>query len=137
MKDFIPEDSYFSKRMIPKMIQNLKTLYQQKICVFDIKEDNYRNGVLVGLSQAWTLPYLMLDPSSGLRPEEDIHGDIESPAAYFNGMIDDWNEYGTGTDQVWVRFLPNNLYRVRLRKRTRSDVKTAAELWGKIQRSAR
>jgi hypothetical protein len=40
----------------------------------------------------------MLDLSSGLRSEEDIHSHIESLAAYFDGMIDDWNEYGTGTN---------------------------------------
>jgi hypothetical protein len=92
--------------MIPKMIQNLKTLCGQEICVFDIKEDNYRNGILIDPSQAWTFPHLMLDPCSGLRSEKAIHKAIESPAAYFDGMIDDWNEKGNSTEQIWTRSCP-------------------------------
>jgi hypothetical protein len=66
--------------MILKMTRNLNTFYRQGIAS-DIKEHNCCNGVLVGFSQAWTLPHLMLDLSSGLRSGEAVNSDIDSPEA--------------------------------------------------------
>jgi hypothetical protein len=118
VKEYIDGDCPFTPPQIPKMIRNLIKIYDAGVIDMDIEQRNYVNGVLVDFSVARTVPNMMLDYENGLSSDSFIKEQIESPAAYFDGMIDEWNE-SEKKPKIMHRIFPNMKYLNILRKPAR------------------
>ncbi len=113
VKEYIESEVSFSREMIPKMLRNLKFLHKYGIVHRDIRETNYREGLLVDFSTALTVPHYLLDVKLGYNQLEEIY-DYEVEDGYaFDNMIDEWS--ADNGIQIWQRFLPNFRYRKCLR----------------------
>ena len=123
VKDYVDSKIDFLPHMIPQMMRDIHTYHKYGICIADIKENNYLDGILFDLSRALTVPHPQLTPRaierarSKTKTEDTPTGDYQS----FDHMIDDWNE--DHADQfIWHRFLPSLGYVEKLR---------GSERWGK------
>ncbi|KAI3335753.1 kinetochore Sim4 complex subunit FTA2-domain-containing protein [Ustulina deusta] len=109
VKEYIESEVSFSREMIPKMLRNLKFLHKYGIVHRDIRETNYREGLLVDFSTSLTVPHYLLDVKLGYNQLEEIY-DYEVEDGYaFDNMIDEWS--ADNGIQIWQRFLPNFRYR--------------------------
>jgi hypothetical protein len=104
VKDLIEEEIEFTRAQIPRMIRNFKALYSYSIYAFDMKEDNCRNGTLIDLSSAETLPHLTMNFAAGIYSEEYIRELILDSANCFDDIIRRWNN----SHWNWPRRYPNN-----------------------------
>jgi hypothetical protein len=101
--------------MCPNMKRGLQTLHRLGIYVMDVRPDNYREGLLLDFSVAWTKPHIMLYAKKRLA--EHIKADLEEDSIYFDLMVDEAND--TCGNQIWVRMLPANKYIGKLRPSAR------------------
>jgi len=115
VKDLIPDPTPFTAKMCPSMKRGLQILHRLGIYVMDVRPDNYREGLLLDFSVAWTRPHLMLYAKKRLA--EHIKADLEDDSIYFDLMIDEAND--TCGNQIWVRMLPANRYIGKLRPSAR------------------
>src|SRR5438034_4780380 len=62
VKDSISETAPFQTNMIRKMKHDILELNKMGIYVKDVRPENYRNGVLLDFSVAWTRPHILIWP---------------------------------------------------------------------------
>lgn len=109
--------AYFTNKTLPKMVHGLRKMHKVGIWVRDIHYKNYRAGILIDFSRAWTMPhpYLkreIMDNERMIPPEESLVVD----AIEMDEIIDWWNkEHPQEADKVWVRMLANEDYRWKTR----------------------
>lgn len=127
VKDLLPESTPFESRMIPRMIKDIHDYHRYGIFVGDIREDNYRGGIIFDLSRAKTVPHPELTPDVVNKliyfgyTDEVPHVDDED----MDTMIDNWNnKHGEEGRFIWQRMGPN--YDVRRRLRTTNKIGLAA-----------
>ncbi|KAI1418958.1 kinetochore Sim4 complex subunit FTA2-domain-containing protein [Xylaria sp. FL1777] len=113
VKEYIESESPFSPGMVPKMLRNIKLLHKYGIVHRDIREDNYREGLLVDFSIALTVPHFLLDLKLGYNQLEEIYDYDVGDGYAFDSMINDWS--ADNNIKIWQRFLPNTRYRKCLR----------------------
>ena len=103
-------------------MRDIHTYHKCGITIGDIKANNYRDGILVDLSRAKTVPHPQLTPRAIERALSKGFTD-EIPASdyeEFDRMVDEWNE--DHADQfIWHRFLPSREYVEKLRGSERWD----------------
>jgi len=127
VKELIVEERPFVPAMIPKMIANLKQMYRLGICLMDLREGNYRNGIAIDFSQAYTLPHMKLDPR--FRNEKAIQLDIGNPGGKLDSIIDEWNDEHPRDRHIWDRFFSNRDYTINLRQRRYGAEPIEEDFW--------
>lgn len=55
VKEFIDSKIPFTPRIVPRMIRNLYTMHEVGICIRDIHENQYLNGLMLDFGRAKTV----------------------------------------------------------------------------------
>jgi hypothetical protein len=97
------------------MKRDIVELNGMGVYVKDIQLDNYRDGVLLDFSVAWTRPHIMMWTKA--ITIKQIYRNLEEDEFYFDDMIDEANK--KGLIRSWVRFQPSASYLTRLRARSK------------------
>ncbi|KAI1751230.1 kinetochore Sim4 complex subunit FTA2-domain-containing protein [Xylaria castorea] len=61
VKEYIEGETIFGLRNCRHMLKNLRLLNEHGILHRDIKDDNYKGGVLIDFGSAWTTPHSIMD----------------------------------------------------------------------------
>lgn len=123
VKELIESETPFTPHMIPAMIDDIQMINKVGIFVFDVRERNYLDGLLLEFGSAMTVPHDNLTKEWIDSCVENKRFTEELPKVDeddFDEMIDDYNEATTGP-RIWIRISPNWNLKESLRK-TRYDV---------------
>lgn len=124
VKEYLQGSSDYTRDMVPAMMKTLKQINSLGIQVWDIKYDNFMQGVPIDFSQAMTVPHFMLDLDSPAWPNLLIERRFYHDYAEFEyWFIDQWNERHPHSQRIWTRFLQSPKYK--LRSWTRRQKETA------------
>lgn len=113
VKDLVREEKPLTHMMVKKMLRDLKKIRKLGVYPMDIRAPNYKAGILLDLSTAYTEPHFIFE----LRPSFDTAYRKARDLVRFDDMI---AEAGVKT---WVRALPNEEYTKKLRSATQEDKK--------------
>ncbi|KAI4168730.1 MAG: hypothetical protein LQ343_006166 [Gyalolechia ehrenbergii] len=83
VKDFVPEDTTWSPRVVGKILKDLKRMREHKIYAMDIKPENYKEGLLVDFSISITKPHFIFE----IKPQHQVEGYKNQDLIAFDVMI--------------------------------------------------
>ncbi|KAM4058911.1 kinetochore sim4 complex subunit FTA2 domain-containing protein [Hirsutella rhossiliensis] len=120
VKEYIPGcDVPFVFNDLPRMKRDIKALNRRLgIVNWDVREDNYRGGLLIDFSQAHTAPHMQLDFTSKLFTSASVMECCVRDQACFDNMVERWNE-SHPQRKFWHFFLPNAQFGINLRDKSR------------------
>lgn len=118
IKEYIDSDTFFNRAMVPRMRRNIKDLNKVGIIVYDVRKENFLDGIIIDFSQAYTVPHLELDIHSDAADLEEVYELCARDYACFDTMMDEWNIMHPG-QPVWQRFISNRAFGRRLRNNDR------------------
>ncbi|KAJ2992099.1 hypothetical protein NUW58_g423 [Xylaria curta] len=110
VKEYIEGTTIFGLRNCRRMLKNLRLLNEHGILLRDIKEDNYKAGVLIDFGSAWTEPHAIMDAVPREVAEDWRGADMQM----FDDMLGDHGLHSR------LRALPNIRYQKMLRSWKRS-----------------
>ena len=105
VKELKVSDSGINQATLPRILRNLQKVKKKRVHNRDIREDNYKGGLLVDFGSSWTEPHCILDamrPAEAMLCKDDDYGQ-------FDIMAEDKHLQPT------VRGLPNEGYCMKLR----------------------
>ncbi|TGJ86634.1 hypothetical protein E0Z10_g2103 [Xylaria hypoxylon] len=105
VKEYIEGTTTFGLRNCKQMLKSLRLLNKHGILLRDIKEDNYKAGLVVDFGSAWTMPHCIMDAV----PEEVAEGWRGVDMQVFDDMLEEHNLHSR------LRALPNIRYQMMLR----------------------
>ncbi|KAL8869543.1 MAG: hypothetical protein Q9174_004193 [Haloplaca sp. 1 TL-2023] len=111
VKDLIHDDVPWTQKVLRRCLKDLKKIREHGVYPMDIRADNYVGGLLVDLSEAYTLPHFIFD----IKPPHWARIEKEQDLAMFDSMVDDLR---INTN---FRATLNYKYRYKLRHSTRTS----------------
>lgn len=125
VKQLLPSKTIpLTRQMIPRMKRNIKTLNKLGIVVYDIREENYMDGLLIDFSQAHTNPHHLLDLTNPSNTIDMVKRLCARDWTSFDAIVDLWNQRNP-TLAVWhCFFLPNPAFTSRRRRPRRTTDST-------------
>ena len=107
VKDLVREETPLTDKTVKKMLRNLKRIRKLGVYPMDIRARNYKAGLLLDLSSAFTEPHFLFK----IRPRHEERFRKHQDLIRFDRMVQD---AGVVT---WERALPNQKYIANLRPR--------------------
>ena len=106
LKDYLPQDVPLTRKSAAKMLRDLRMMRRVGVYPMDIRQRNYKGGLLVDMSIAMVKPHYLFD----IRPEWQVKSMLQmEDLKNFQLMI---NDAGINSS---LRAIPNQKYRQKLR----------------------
>lgn len=124
VKEFIDSKTPFTPSMIPRMIRDLHIINKIGIQIFDVREENYLEGLLLEFGSSTTVPHPYLTKEwvdRGIKLGVSLMDLPKADEDGFDQMIDDYNEVTTGR-RIWNRIGPNWDLKENVLRKTRIDL---------------
>lgn len=107
LKEFVPEGGPLTDKVVKRILADLKKMRKQGVYPRDIAARNYKAGLLIDFDCALTEPHFLFQIRSKYMVDHYKEGCLFN----FDQMIEDEGV------KTWVRALPNDDYRDKLRPR--------------------
>lgn len=132
VKEYIQGSSDYTGEMVPAMMKNLEELNSLGIQMWDVKHDNYMEGIPIDFSQARTVPHFMLDLNSSIWSNFFITREFYWDYRRFDrNIIGQWNKTHRYSQQIWLRFLHGYRLRSKEKRPERKAEKEAKGDWSR------